>query len=288
LAIWLFIVGCPVSALALTQHELDASRSFWDVNGLNDYDYVLQRTCFCISEARRPGLVQVRMGAIATVTDAETLQPLDPLFFRTVDQLFDELQNAIDNSADDIQAEFDNTIGYPTSIRIDFDLFIADEELIYSARDLHVVEKLGDFNRNGLLDVDDLDSLTTAIATGNADVRFDIDQSGVVDLQDRAFWIKDLKHTWIGDANLSGEFTSGDLIDVLAAGTYEADVAAGWAAGDFNGDSRFNSSDLVDALADGGYEQGPRVAAVPEPSSLFMFVAGLVGIAACRRGHASA
>jgi hypothetical protein len=77
-----------------------------------------------------------------------------------------------------------------------------------------------------------------------------------------------LFHSWIGDADLDGQFNSGDLVIVLASGSYEAEVDSVWSTGDFNGDGRSSSSDLVAALADGGYELGPRatIEAVPEPS----------------------
>ena len=101
-------------------------------------------------------------------------------------------------------------------------------------------------------------------------------------------WVKDLYNSWIGDANLDGEFNSSDLVIVLSSGTYEADVDAVWSTGDFNGDGRTNTSDLVAALADGGYEVGPRaaVAAVPEPAtSVLLLVATvwLVGVSRRRR-----
>jgi hypothetical protein len=132
----------------------------------------------------------------------------------------------------------------------------------------------GDFDGNGQLDVDDVNLLTSEIVSGGGDLAFDVNSDNAVDSGDLTTWVKDLKQTWIGDANLDLQFSSTDLVDALAAGTYEADVAAGWSTGDFNASGRFDSADLVEALADGGYEQGPRaaVAAVPEPGALVLLV----------------
>jgi hypothetical protein len=127
----------------------------------------------------------------------------------------------------------------------------------------------GDFNSNGVLDTGDIDDLTTQTAAGNHPAGYDLTSDSLVNVDDINVWIKDLANSWVGDANLDGQFNSSDLVTVLASGTYEADVASVWSTGDFNGDGRTNSTDLVAALADGGYEAGPRaaVSAVPEPAS---------------------
>ena len=162
---------------------------------------------------------------------------------------------------------------------------IADEELVYSARDLHVVETPGDFSGNGVLDIDDLDLLTTAIATGNADMRFDIDQSGVIDLRDRLYWVKDLRQTRVGDANLDGEFTpvtwfrSSPLVS-----TKRTRMPAGLKATGTGTASSSTASDMITAFVDGGYEKGLKtnLAVVPEPSSVLLIVTGLMGLAISR------
>ncbi len=114
----------------------------------------------------------------------------------------------------------------------------------------------GDFNLNGRLDAEDIDLLTAA---DTQELAFDLNSDGVVDVNDRVLWVKELKVTWFGDANLNGEFNSNDLVFVLAAGKYEDGIPqnSGWADGDWNGDMEFDSSDLITALADGGYEMGP-------------------------------
>ena len=134
----------------------------------------------------------------------------------------------------------------------------------------------GDFNLNGVLDVQDIDLLTTEASLGKHLAEYDLNGDARVDILDVNVWIKQLADAWVGDANLDGEFNSGDLVEVLAAGTYAADVDATWSTGDFNASGKFDSGDLIAALADGGYGQGPRLAAaVPEPSCLAV-MAGLL------------
>ncbi len=142
----------------------------------------------------------------------------------------------------------------------------------------------GDFNADGVLDASDIDDLTQQVATNSGALEYDLNNDASVNDSDINVWVKDLFHSWIGDANLDGEFNSGDLVAVLSSGTYEADVDAVWSTGDFNGDGRTNSSDLVVALSDGGYEQGPQaaVSAVPEPTSGVLLLLGLLAICGSR------
>jgi uncharacterized membrane protein len=148
----------------------------------------------------------------------------------------------------------------------------------------------GDFDGDEVLDVDDLDELSKAIRSADTNLQYDIDYSSVVDSLDYQIWVTDLKGTWIGDANLDGEFNSSDLVAVFEVGQYEDAIAgnSSWAAGDWNGDAEFNTSDLVLAFQDGGYEQGPLGAAtaVPEPNAWCLLLFGAV-VSALGKRHAT-
>jgi hypothetical protein len=128
--------------------------------------------------------------------------------------------------------------------------------------------------------------LTAPSAGGANDVAYDLNGDASVNSVDIEVWINDLRNSWLGDANLDGQFNSSDLVAVLASGTYEANVDSVWSTGDFNGDGRTTSGDLVTALAGGGYEQGPRAAAaaaVPEPSALLLAALGAIALLGRRR-----
>jgi hypothetical protein len=144
----------------------------------------------------------------------------------------------------------------------------------------------GDFNGDQALDAADIDDLTMKSAAGTNLAAYDLTNDAAVNEADVKFWIKDLFGSWVGDANLDKEFSSSDLVTVLASGTYEVNVASVWSSGDFNGDGRTNSADLVAALADGGYEAGPpppATAAVPEPASVGLLLMGVLLSALARR-----
>ena len=144
---------------------------------------------------------------------------------------------------------------------------------------------IGDFSGNDILDITDIDLLAEAIQSGKVELGYDLNQDGVVDLEDHAYWVTDVKHTWIGDANLDGEFNSGDFVDVFQTGKYETGETARWNQGDWNVDGAFDSADFVTAFQGGGYEIGTRtaVAAVPEPSSVILLALALVCVGRIRK-----
>jgi hypothetical protein len=155
--------------------------------------------------------------------------------------------------------------------------------LVEPPRGEDIVFDKGDTNLDGTIDAADIDLLFTAIRDDRVEAQFDINGDGSVDPADRDAWVEDVQNTYIGDANLDGEFNSGDFVVVFGKGEYEDDVAGNstWATGDWDGDAEFDSGDFVLAFSKGGYEMGPRTggAAVPEPSSLAMLlIAGLFGL----------
>lgn len=131
-----------------------------------------------------------------------------------------------------------------------------------------------DLNDDGNFDVNDINAVVFAMRFGAVDDQFDLDGDGAVTENDHTVLIKELGRTWFGDANLDGEFSSADLVNVFQAGEYEDSVPVNstWSEGDWNADGDFTSGDLVRAFQDGGYEQGPRaaVSAVPEPSAAWL------------------
>ena len=146
----------------------------------------------------------------------------------------------------------------------------------------------GDIDANGVLDASDLAFLQEAshshfsrydpFGAGELVLHYfgrsplDVNDDGKVDELDHRSWVKDVKRTYFGDANLDGEFNSSDLVQVFAANEYEDESRrnSNWSTGDWNGDWEFDSSDLVIAFQDGGYERGPRTVnavAVPESNA---------------------
>ena len=138
----------------------------------------------------------------------------------------------------------------------------------------------GDFNGDQQLTVIDIDLLTEASGVNSTDLKYDLNKDQLVNGDDVTVWVKDLKKTWVGDANVDMEFNSADFVQAFQAGKYETEQKAVWSEGDWDGNGKFASADFITAFQDGGYEQGPRtgVAAVPEPSGILQVG---VAITAC-------
>ena len=89
-----------------------------------------------------------------------------------------------------------------------------------------------------------------------------------------------LKPTIPGDANLDGKVDVNDLTIVLT--NFGQTTNMNWSTGDFNGDGRVDVNDLTIVLAHFGQSVGSGgVAPVPEPSTVVIVAAGLLGLLAC-------
>lgn len=140
-AIGLSLFGILAVASGCTGGELDtgraalmaqaaANRAIWDGAAIKDYEFVVQRTCFCGPDYLRALRIQVRGGAVSTVTfsdtgDTVTNSALGP--FPTLDDLFDDLQDQI-LEADNVNATFDPQYGFPSHYIVDPQYTMADEE----------------------------------------------------------------------------------------------------------------------------------------------------------------
>ena len=148
----------------------------------------------------------------------------------------------------------------------------------------------GDFNADGVLSTDDLDSLNSMIAAGMSDAAFDLNGDGNVDLADQSDWLSQaatangFAEPYLqGDTNLDGIVNASDL---NAIGLSWQSDASNWTEGDLNADGVVNATDLnliglnwQQSIAAAGAEQ----AAVPEPSSIVLLASMLVGVALVRK-----
>jgi hypothetical protein len=115
------------------QRELDRNwRRFVDTAPLS-YSYVVRRNCECPYDILRPVEVWVDDGRVEHLIYVDNGLPVPFSYagaFPSAEELFDIIQDAIDRRARDIDVDYDFTYGYPTSVYIDYDFGIGDEEFI--------------------------------------------------------------------------------------------------------------------------------------------------------------
>ncbi|HEX2187679.1 MAG TPA: DUF6174 domain-containing protein [Longimicrobiaceae bacterium] len=99
--------GPPVAGGVLEQ------RAKWEAQRLDDYRFVVSRSCFCTEEATRPARVEVRNGRVARVTGVESGRELDPSLGFTIDQLFGWIA-AAEAEGTYVTAAYHPRLGYPT------------------------------------------------------------------------------------------------------------------------------------------------------------------------------
>jgi hypothetical protein len=119
--------------------QLQSNQQLWNQQNISSYRYKLQRSCFCIEEARQPVEVAVKNGRTISVTAVNSNKPVNPEFFNNYDsipKLFAVIQDAINRKASRLDVKYHPTLGYPTQINIDYDTQLADEELYLTVENL--------------------------------------------------------------------------------------------------------------------------------------------------------
>ena len=126
------------------QEALDTAWALWNSSELVAYELGFTRLCFCTDEYTAPYVSFVEDGGIVEVLDqnATLLDQESPLFqdAYSVEILFARIQSGLDEGASEIRVDYDATYGYPTSVYIDYDVRIADEEFIVTINSFEAVE----------------------------------------------------------------------------------------------------------------------------------------------------
>lgn len=106
-----------------TQAELDDNRALWESQDIDDYSLITEAFCFCLLPG--PVTVEVVAGEVVSVDPPDAAE----FFAYTVEDLFGEIQQALDSGAVVLEVTYDAETGIPLSITIDVSFMIADEEL---------------------------------------------------------------------------------------------------------------------------------------------------------------
>jgi hypothetical protein len=112
--------------------DLDAARMRFTRPARPSYSFTWQQSCFCGPDQSRPIRISVVGGTLSTAAYVDDHQPVSAGVksnLRTIQGVFDLIEQSIANHIDEVNATFDPAIGYPTHVAIDFDKGAADDEM---------------------------------------------------------------------------------------------------------------------------------------------------------------
>ncbi len=134
-----------VSCTGSVPDEFTTNEKLWKDQKLENYDFTLERQCFCPEDWRGPVKIEVRGGVAVSVTYASDGTAVTEGKFDsvdTIDKLFTLLNNAyagkgdFDQKADSVDVTYDKQMGYPITLYIDVSQLMADEEQGYTVTNL--------------------------------------------------------------------------------------------------------------------------------------------------------
>lgn len=150
------ITGGEITRHTLTQKDIDQlngntqlpqdlidSRAKWDAatSDAQSVSYTAQNSCFCPPDYTRPMNITEQNGRIIDATYADTGEAV-PSYIRdgllTMNERFDQLEEAYLSGADRVDVSYDPSLGYPSSVYVDQSFMMADEELSYTIKDLAI------------------------------------------------------------------------------------------------------------------------------------------------------
>lgn len=112
----------PVDA---EQARLDEARQRWEQAGLEDYRLTWTVQCFCPRTTFIDTIVDGEVVSHEQAPDSDALHDPGP---KTVPEIFDEVQSAIDEDPATLEVTYDDDTGAVTSWWADYELHMADEE----------------------------------------------------------------------------------------------------------------------------------------------------------------
>lgn len=143
----LLAVLIATSCTSSIPRELEENETLWKNQELEDYDFTLERQCFCPEDQRDPVNIEVHNWTAVSVTYISDGTLVTESKFNnvdTIDKLFTLLSNAFlgegdfTQNADSVDKTYDENMGYPVTLYIDVSQQMADEEQGYTVTNLVV------------------------------------------------------------------------------------------------------------------------------------------------------
>jgi hypothetical protein len=121
------------------QTELESHREQFTQTMQGSYKFTWRKSCECTTEWTQPIRITVQQGSIISAIAVETNQPVSAALLadlKTIEGVFDLVQEAYNENAHSISVTYDPTTAFPASIGIDYSEQIADEEFSLQISDV--------------------------------------------------------------------------------------------------------------------------------------------------------
>lgn len=117
------------------QEQLNTNKAKWASNNISSYTYTYHHTCFC-PDVNTTYTITVENNSITSIVDDASNDITNLDNFKTIDELFDTIQSAVNRDVDSLTVTYNADYGYPAKIDIDSMKHAIDDEVIYFCEDL--------------------------------------------------------------------------------------------------------------------------------------------------------
>ena len=127
------ILNCTKKTGVIPEDELNLQEQEkkWKKQGITDYEFTSQISCFCRSDYTLPKAIVVKNDEIQSINGVAYAN-LEYENHMTIDELFDYIEDRQNKNPVIENLEFDSVYGFPSYIYFDISEMIADDEIGYT------------------------------------------------------------------------------------------------------------------------------------------------------------
>ena len=127
------ILNCTKKTGVIPEDELNLQEQEkkWKKQGITDYEFTSQISCFCQSDYTLPKAIVVKKDKIQSINGVAYAN-LEYENHMTIDELFDYIEDRQNKNPVIENLEFDSVYGFPSYIYFDISEMIADDEIGYT------------------------------------------------------------------------------------------------------------------------------------------------------------
>lgn len=127
------ILNCTKKTGVIPEDELNLQEQEkkWKKQGIIDYEFTSQISCFCQSDYTLPKAILVKNDEIQSINGVAYAN-LEYENHMTIDELFDYIEDHQNKNPVIENLEFDSVYGFPSYIYFDISEVIADDEIGYT------------------------------------------------------------------------------------------------------------------------------------------------------------